>query len=316
MNNNTKDNNLKWQNSILLKIIYDIYILYKEELESQNIIDFNDMINLSTKKLNKNLGYKYIIIDEYQDTSITRYEFIKKIKDICSAKIMAVGDDFQSIYRFTGCNLSIFLDFQQYFGNCEILKIRNTYRNSKELIEVAGKFIMKNKMQMKKNLLSNKHINKPIKIVYYKELSKTFEKLIDIINTDIFVLGRNKKDINLILNSNNFLLIDNRITYEKNKNLNIRYYTVHTSKGLEEENIVLLNVIDDYLGFPNKIVNDKILNFVTTTKDYYPYEEERRLFYVAITRTRNNVYIMTKYKKESIFLKEIMSISKKKYTNH
>ena len=70
-------------------------------------------------------------------------------------------------------------------------------------------------------------------------------------------------------------------------------------------------MVDDYLGFPNKIVNDSILDFAVNDKDSYPYEEERRLFYVALTRTKNNVYILTKKNKESIFVKEIINNSRK-----
>lgn len=310
-NNKLKDKKAKYENNIYLNIIKDIYILYKEELESQNMMDFNDMINLAAKKVNSNIKCKYIIIDEYQDTSLTRYEFIKRIKDVCNAKVMAVGDDFQSIYRFTGCNLDIFLNFEKYFGKSKILKIENTYRNSKELIDVAGAFIMKNKYQMKKNLKSNKYIKAPIKIVYYKNLLIAFEKLVNMINTNIFVLGRNNKDINFILKSNKFKIEGNKIIYDDNIEKDIKFLTIHRSKGLEADNTIILNMIDNYLGFPSKIVNDKILNFVTNDKELYPYEEERRLFYVALTRTKNNVYILTKKGKESIFVKEIINNSRK-----
>lgn len=309
-NNKLKDRKVKYENNIYLNIIKDIYILYKEELKSQNMIDFNDMINLATGEVNNNIKYKYIIIDEYQDTSLTRYEFIKRIKDVCNAKIMAVGDDFQSIYRFTGCNLDIFLNFEKYFGKSKILKIENTYRNSKELIDVAGTFIMKNKYQMRKNLKSDKQNNAPVKIVYYNNLLVTFEKLINSIDTDLFILGRNNKDINFLLKANNFKIEENKIYYNNSKK-DIRYLTVHRSKGLEVDNTIILNMIDDYLGFPSKVVNDRILNFVMNNKDLYPYEEERRLFYVALTRTKNNVYILTKKGRESIFVKEIINNSRK-----
>ncbi len=306
-----KDKNVRWKNFILLRLIKEIYSVYMEELKSQNMIDFNDMINLSLKKIKDKIKYKYIIIDEYQDTSLTRYMLIKKIKDISGAKIIAVGDDFQSIYRFTGCNLSMFLNFEKYFGKSKILKIENTYRNSKELISVAGKFIMKNKYQMKKNLKSNITLNKPIKIVYYNDLIIAFENIINNIDTDIFVLGRNNKDITPILKSQNFTINENNIIYSKDKSKNIKFLTVHRSKGLEASNTIILNMVDDYLGFPNKVINDNIFNFVIKDSDIYPYEEERRLFYVALTRTKNNVYLFTKKNNESIFIKEIINNSRK-----
>ena len=151
------------------KYIIDIYFLYEEELKSTNSIDFNDMIVLATKYVKENdiRKYKYIIVDEYQDTSYIRYLFLKEIINKIGAKIICVGDDYQSIYRFNGCNLNMFLNFKKYFGYTKILKINNTYRNSQELIDIAGNFVMKNKHQINKKLSSNKHINKPIKNFFF-----------------------------------------------------------------------------------------------------------------------------------------------------
>ena len=284
---------------VLIKIIKEIYIEYEEELKSTYKVDFNDMINEGINIL-KNNGYikpyKYIIIDEYQDTSITKYNLINEIKRLTGSKLFAVGDDFQSIYRFTGCNLDIFLKFKKYYSNSKILKIKNTYRNSQELINVSGSFIMKNKSQIKKKLVSNKKIDKPIRIVYTNNIKKDFQKLINKIDGNILVLGRNNNDM--------YKVMDN----ETNK---IRYLTVHKSKGLEEDNVIIINLEDDTLGFPSKIESNKILRFVLNEKDIYPFEEERRLFYVALTRTKNYVYLMVDKNNQSIFVDEIIRNNKK-----
>jgi DNA helicase-4 len=125
------------------------------------------------------------------------------------------------------------------------------------------------------------------------------------LKTTILVLGRNNYDINKYLNSNFILTEENKIVYLENNDINIYYLTTHKSKGLEEENVIIINVEDNIMGFPNKIIDDPILKYVKENKEYYPYEEERRLFYVALTRTKNNVYIMVNKRKESIFIKEI-----------
>ena len=293
-------NNLKYSNEyILLKIIKEIYIEYQEELNSTYKVDFNDMINEGINIL-KNKGYikpyKYIIIDEYQDTSFTKYNLIKEIKKITNAKLFVVGDDFQSIYRFTGCNLDIFIKFKKYYKNSKILKIKNTYRNSQELINIAGSFIMKNKNQIKKKLLSNKRIDKPIRIIYTTNIKSTFKKLINKIDTDILVLGRNNSDMYKVMDS------------QTDK---VKFLTVHKSKGLEEENVIIINLEDNILGFPSKIENHKILKYVLNEKDMYPYEEERRLFYVALTRTKNYVYLIVDKNNQSIFVKEIIKNNRK-----
>ena len=292
-------------NKDIIRIIIDIYILYEEELKSTNSIDFNDMIVLATKYVKNNniKDYKYIIVDEYQDTSYNRYLFLKEIINKTGAKIVCVGDDYQSIYRFNGCNLNMFLNFKKYFGYTKVLKINNTYRNSQELISVAGKFIMKNKRQLFKKLKSNKRIDKPIKIIYGNNLEKSLDKIKEKHN-NILILGRNNFDINKYFN----LKGNNIIEY---KGLNIRYLTIHASKGLEEECVVIINLKDDVLSIPNKIKDDRILKSVNNNKDIYPYEEERRLFYVALTRTKSDVYLLVDKKKPSMFVKELIKDSNK-----
>ena len=292
-------------NKDIIRIIIDIYILYEEELKSTNKIDFNDMITLATKYVKNNdiKKYKYIIVDEYQDTSYIRYLFLKEIINKTKAKIVCVGDDYQSIYRFNGCNLNMFLNFKKYFGYTKILKINNTYRNSQELINVAGKFIMKNKRQLYKKLRSGKRIEKPIKIMYGDNLKKMLDKVIER-HKDILILGRNNFDISKYFKLNE----SNNIQY---KEANIRYLTIHASKGLEEECVIIINLKDDILGIPNKIKDDKILRSVNNNKDIYPYEEERRLFYVALTRSKSDVYLLVDKKNPSIFVKEIIKDSSK-----
>ncbi len=292
-------------NKYLLLLIINIYLSYQDELTKENALDFNDMINKSikalkqTKKIKK---YKYIIVDEYQDTSLVKFQMLKEIINITNSKFLAVGDDFQSIYRFTGCNLQIFLNFNKYFTYAKVFRIVNTYRNPQELINVAGKFIMQNKKQQKKNLLSSKHLDKPVVIYYDNNQIEALKELLKSLDSqDIMVLGRNNKDIYKYIDCD-FTQQSDIYTYQ---NKTFRYLTIHKSKGLEAEYVILINVIDNIVGLPTKLKQESILKYVNNTKDYYPYEEERRLFYVALTRTKNKTYIISPYSKESIFINEI-----------
>ena len=304
------------RNHKLLIIILYIYINYQKELLANREIDFNDMISLATKKIQK-YGYdkniKYIIIDEFQDTSPIRFNLIKALLQKTKSKLLVVGDDFQSIYRFTGCDLSLFLNFKNIFPKAKILKIENTYRNSQELIDIAGSFIMKNNNQIKKDLKSNKHIKYPIEIIYYKDFLKEFIKLIEKIHTKnkktILILGRNNYDINLITSNKKFLYEKNTITY---KNITMKYLTIHRSKGLEADNVILINLTNKLTGFPNKIENNKVFKHIIKEKDTYPYEEERRLMYVALTRTKNKIYLLVPKSNQSEFIKELKKIGKGK----
>ncbi len=292
----------------LLILILNIYIEYMDYLDENNEIDFDDMIIKAEQEVKKSFDkkIKYIIIDEYQDTSYIRFNLIKSIIEKTNSKLMVVGDDFQSIYRFTGCDLELFNNFTKYFKNSKILKISTTYRNSNELIQIAGNFIMKNKYQIKKNLKSSKSINKPIIIVKYKN-KKDLKKLILNIykeNKSILILSRNNNDINNYLD-NDFSIKDNKIIYLKNKNIDINYLTIHKSKGLESDNVIIINLYNKTLGFPNKMKDDKILRFVTNSKINYLYDEERRLFYVALTRTKEKVYLFTPLN-SSVFVNELI----------
>ncbi len=119
------------------------------------------------------------------------------------------------------------------------------------------------------------------------------------------ILGRNNNDINKY--------IDNEYKKEEDyyyyKNIKFRYLTMHKSKGLESKNVIIINMEDKITGMPSKIKEEEILKYLNNTKDYYPYEEERRLFYVALTRTKNKVYIISPFK-ESIFIREIKKYKK------
>lgn len=305
--------NYKKEKSFLI-LTLNIYLLYQKYLEENKEIDFDDMIIYATKQVKKismKKRYRYVIIDEYQDTSYIRFQLVKEILEKTNAKLMVVGDDFQSIYRFTGCELSLFLNFQKYFPDAKIKKIQNTYRNSQELIKVAGDFVMKNKKQINKNLRSKKTLKNPIQIIYYENIKESFKKLVleiyEKTKKPILILGRNNHDVYFIIDKDFKLEENGKIIYQENPNIELYYLTAHKSKGLEEENVIMINLKNSLLGFPNQIQDDKILRLVSIRPDRYPYSEERRLFYVALTRTKNFVYLLVPKNNPSIFIKELLN---------
>lgn len=315
------DNNfLKSRNEIFLKIFKHFYDFYETSLSTSGKIDFNDMINKSTDIIN--LGfipnhYKYIIIDEYQDISVSRFKLIKALQNTTNAKVICVGDDWQSIYRFSGSDIDLFSNFEKYFGPSQFLKIEKTYRNSQELIDIASNFVTQNPSQLTKNLKSDKHIENPIKAITYSEnITNAVEEAIkDILidfseESEILLLGRTKYDISLILENDKIFEANEDysiITYKKLPNLKISFMTVHKSKGLEADNVILLNMQNALLGFPNRISSDPVLSLVLANKEEYLYAEERRLFYVAITRTKNRTYLIAPEIHYSQFLEELIS---------
>lgn len=330
-----KNKSLKKRNELFINLVEDIYINYENSLKENDSIDFNDMINNAASEIAKNgydKNYRYILVDEYQDTSYTRYNLLKEIKKATDGKLIVVGDDWQSIYGFTGCDISLFTDFDKFFDNPIIRKIENTYRNSQDLIDVSGNFIMKNVKQERKNLESQSinQVKKPIKICKFDAnilKSKLFMKILDIISdnnnieNEILVLGRNKKDILSVTEDSDHFEIKGHFDYSKkikliykdNPSLKIEYMTIHKSKGLEAENVILINLEDKYNGLPNKMKDDPVLKYVMIDSDEndIDYPEERRLFYVALTRTKKNIYLLTPNNNASEFVEEIEEESDK-----
>lgn len=322
------------RNKLFMNIVEPIYIKYQEYLKENNKIDFNDMINNASeivRKENLNLNYKYIIIDEYQDISESRFNLIKNIRDNCDARIMCVGDDWQSIYRFSGSDVNLLYKFEKFFGKTEQLMIEKTYRNSQELIDICGNFVMRNKDQIVKQLSSSKSMEDPIKIINYDDegLGLEISKVIDNIvlefgeEASITILGRNNRDIEILKDSDNaklFLIKSNtsgqiKVIYKKHKKANIKFMTVHKSKGLEDDNVIVINLTNNQYGFPNQVSDDPVLQLVLIEPEKYEYAEERRLLYVALTRTRNRVYLMAPIMNQSIFCDELKKDFKLKNYN-
>ena len=301
---------------LFLNVVYPVFIDYQESLKTTSQIDFDDMIILATDSIKQGRGvynYKYIIIDEYQDISLSRFNLIREIKNRTNAKVLCVGDDWQSIYRFTGSDLTLFTDFEKYLGYYELLRIEKTYRNSQELIDVAGKFVMQNQRQYKKNLISDKHHSNPLRIIGYStDLIPTVTKVINQIvekfgpEADITILGRNNLDINVFKEKEDYLVTENDLKYIPYPKLKLRYMTTHKSKGLEADNVIVINLENKLLGFPNKISDDPVLSLVLTDQDGFPFSEERRLFYVAITRTKYSTYLIVPDKAQSVFVSELI----------
>lgn len=287
-------------------------------LSSNAAIDFSDMINNAAEKVREGceiLPYKYVIVDEYQDISKSRFNFLKAIADKTGAKFFCVGDDWQSIYRFAGSDISLFTDFEKYFGYTKILKIEKTYRNSQQLIDEASRFILQNPLQLKKNLYSDKKLDYPLVFWGFDEEPKkalqfAINKIISEfgVNSSILLLGRTNYDIEIAKKSGLFKTVykdrKEELEYIPVPELHIDFLSVHKSKGLEADNVIILNFKNDKLGFPNQIADDKVLNLVLTNAEDFKFAEERRLFYVAITRTKNRTFVLTDNKNPSPFFKE------------
>lgn len=309
----TNENYLR--NMSFIQLVEPVYRFYESYLHRNHLIDFNDMINKAVELIeNEGISYnfKYIFVDEYQDMSYKNFQFIKALKEACNANLVVVGDNWQSIYGFRDSDISLFNDFCDYFPNANRVFIEKTYRNPQELIDIAGKFIMKNDSQFKKSLKSDSSIEKSVKIVYDDNPDSIYN-LINNLSKDserVFILGRHNGDIkDFIFNTD--LVIKSKKEYKQITNSyeninNVEYRTVHKAKGLEADYVVLINVFDQQVGFPNKLYPPYFMNLMHDWDYDKKLEEERRLFYVAITRAKKGVYIFTKSYKQSEYVSELI----------
>ena len=200
------------------------------------------------------------------------------------------------------------------------LKITHTYRNSQELIDIAGTFVQKNSTQIRKQLISPKHLNDPIlleefddSIKPFKALAEATEKAIGKViqeygqNSSILLIGRYNYDLYKLCQTGLFSeMSGGQLRSKKYPNVQLTFMTAHSSKGLGYDNVILINMFEGKFGFPCQIEEDPIIKLVTYEDTSVPFAEERRLFYVALTRTRNRVYIVTPQNRPSRFLIEIV----------
>ena len=311
---------------LFLDIAEQVYQYYQEQLKQHNQIDFADMINDANfymqeiERQHLELPYRYIIIDEFQDIARQRFNLTKRLSEITKAKVVAVGDDWQSIYAFSGSDITLFTRFLELMGDGTELKITHTYRNSQELIDIAGGFVQKNATQIRKQLISPKHLNDPIVLEEFNDSYKPFKalaeatervvgKIIDEfgVNSSILLIGRYNYDMYKLCQTDLFSEMPNgQLRSKKYPNAKITYMTAHSSKGLGFDNVVLINMFEGKFGFPCQIEDDPIIKLVTYEDNSVPFAEERRLFYVALTRTKNRVYIVTPQNKPSRFLIELV----------
>ena len=314
------------RNLLFLDIAGDVYNHYQETLKKKNQIDFADMINdayfllCEIENTGVKLPYKYIVIDEFQDIAKQRFNLTKQLAAVTDAKVVAVGDDWQSIYAFAGSDISLFTKFLELMGSGVELKINHTYRNSQELIDIAGTFIQKNSAQIKKQLISPKNLKEPIKLSFFDDSNQMQKNLatavVDAIGNiiaefgerkSILLIGRYNYDMYKLFRTSEFEEGKNgRIKCTKYPNANISFMTAHSSKGLGYDNVIVLNMLESKYGFPCQIEDDPIMKMVRYEDKSIPYAEERRLFYVALTRTKNRVYIIAPLHKPSRFLVEII----------
>lgn len=288
----------------LIEAEYSKYLREREEL------DFADLISEATKALESGsakLSFQRIIVDEYQDISRGRFRFLGAIlRTQQDARLLSVGDDWQSIYGFTGSDVKKTTDFQKVFDGAINVALDRTFRFNSEIQNLSAKFITRNPAQLKKVISASQPlITDPIVVIdgsASDELEPLDRALLEIdrrrfprARWSVFVLGRYK-----FIEPKNIVEIASK--YPK---LDVEFRTIHSSKGLEADAVVVMGVVGGRYGFPSKIESDPIMGLVIPGEDDYEDAEERRVFYVAMTRARHCLVVVGDRANPSPFWREI-----------
>ncbi len=292
-----------------LSLAWPCYQAWQQMLKENEQIDFYSMITRATEYVRKgrfHSPWRYIMVDEYQDISPDRVALLEALcrnkKGDMLASLFAVGDDWQSIYQFTGADVDLTTGFAERFESSSIHYLDITYRFNSMIAQVANQFIQKNPDQLEKELKSYKEQSQKAVVIC---ASRRIEKELDELNRradsrkTVLMLGRNHHHKPELLND----------WKQSFYNLDIEFMTCHASKGQEADYVFVLAVNDGQ--FP-ALDRQQHLNTVLckaslcNTNDHYPFAEERRLFYVALTRAKEKVWV-TFDSHASVFVKELMA---------
>ncbi len=293
---------------------------YQSELDNKNPreIDFNDMISTATKYVETSrfsVPWKYIIVDEFQDISAGRYLLLKAMLKSCKKlQFFAVGDDWQSIYRFAGSDISIMSQFRNFFGRATIVKLDRTFRFNDKIASVSGKFIQKNPKQIRKILDTQTLCASPQVFLHWVAFNTDNERSYSAALESVanMMKGSVQKDDPslLVLSRYNHLLPDRSAcrSLEKIWPGHVKTpSTIHKSKGLEADYVIINGLTANKYGFPSEIDDDPLIGLVLAKPDSYPNAEERRLFYVALTRARYQVHLLVDRIRPSSFALELLN---------
>lgn len=307
---------------LFLQLFLPVRAEWNRRLRDSGTVDYDDMINHATDLIEGGyeLPYDVVMVDEWQDASIARASLIRALVSTPGRYLFAVGDDWQSINRFAGADPTVMTEFHQRFGPGEALKLERTFRSPQALCDIAGAFVTKNPQQLRKQVTSHQTPFDPaVKAVavpstsrypavigaHLDELDRTEAQRAPAerdnqpmqAKATVLILGRYRKTRDTV----------GAVLERTWRHLQVEFSTMHAAKGREADHVVIIDLVAG--GFPSVIKDDPLLGIAMPGSDTYPFADERRLFYVALTRSRRSVLLLTALYQESPFLMELIADS-------
>lgn len=295
-----------------VKIFEPVFERYQKWLSERKQIDFHDMINQATSLVEGGRyksPYRYVLVDEFQDISPGRAKLLNALlENPDDAQLFAVGDDWQAIYRFAGSDIAIMREFKERFGASERIDLATTFRCSEPIATAATTFILENPTQLRKNVSATRKAKPPCINIGLPSpdgnnlLEEALSSIDDEVSksdgrASVLVLGRYRHSRPEELNH----------LSKSYPSLEISYMTIHRSKGLEADYVVIVGLSSGKYGFPTEIADDPLLDIVLAQPEGHANSEERRLLYVALTRAKNRAYLISDGGSPSPFVKELLN---------
>ena len=321
-----------------LELFKPVFRAYESHIAEQGEMDFSDMIARATQALEARSfqhHYDYVLVDEFQDLSGGRGRLLRALlASRPNMRLFAVGDDWQSIYRFNGSELRFFTRFDQQFKPAKMLPLDKSYRFNNRIHELSAAFVTCNPVQLKKEIRTHIQVDHPaVQLLDIQEMmqhtspqvsrrerraqsyalqvrraltlcNKRQERLMRGGLAPVMLIGRYRKENMSIMNAIDLVELNREFSL-----LDIRYQTAHSSKGLEADYVIILGLEDG--NFPSARENDELIDMLLPERESYPFAEERRLFYVAMTRARHYIFMVFDNNNASGFAIEVAKMGNK-----
>jgi DNA helicase IV len=305
--------------AVFIELFEPLLLTYQQHLASRKEIDFSDMIGKAIEYIETGRycsPYTHILVDEFQDISQARTRLIKALLTQRNDTVLfAVGDDWQAIYQFSGSDLNVTKHFSHFFGATAVTALDTTFRFNNKIGEVASRFVLQNPSQLVKKIDSISQVSQPaISLLPQQELQIGLQSALKAIQQKA-EKDKNKNTSVLVLARFNFLLAEMSLMLSQRQYplLDIELMSVHASKGKESDYVIILGMNQGKYGFPCQKEGDPVLAILLPEKEFFQHAEERRLFYVALTRARHHVYVVFDPANPSPFISELIN---QKYSIH
>lgn len=289
-----------------LDVFEQVYARYQQKLKAEAALDFHDLINDAARLVQEGdwqVRYRYVLVDEFQDISAGRMALLQSLKRADMAYFL-VGDDWQSIYRFAGSDTRLLHNCGDRLGYVQERTLTQTFRFADGILEPSTSFVKRNPEQTQRPLRAAGGIRDGgVTVIYDGNHAEGVARAVQDIEPhgrgarlSVLVLGRYRRSLNELPKSG------------RSRSLRFEFSTVHSAKGREADYVVVLDLKDDRLGFPSKVEDEPLMDLVLPPMSgrAYPHPEERRLFYVAMTRARIGAYLIADPTRPSKFVEELI----------